>query len=327
MKTVNDNLEIVSAKNQLRLFGFENYFSSFIQLYEKEKLPNSILFSGPKGLGKSTFAYHIINYLLSKNEERKYSVKDFSIDETNLSYKLLTANVHPNFFLIENNLLEKDIKIEQVRSLSEFLNKSTYTRDLKIIMIDNVENLNLNSSNALLKAIEEPQNNTLFFIIYNSSMKILDTVKSRCTEFRFGFTKFEKVKIFESIVKQYKNKFEISEINKIIKNYYFDTPGNLVKYYLALDKANINITEDTLKCIYHFIDEYKNEKNPETLSFLCLFIEKFYNELCSNSYKNLNNRFFNQSKILKQIDEMKRFNLDEKNIFISIKDILQNEAK
>ena len=327
MKTVNDNLEIVSAKNQLRLFGFENYFSSFIQLYEKEKLPNSILFSGPKGLGKSTFAYHIINYLLSKNEERKYSVKDFSIDETNLSYKLLTANVHPNFFLIENNLLEKDIKIEQVRSLSEFLNKSTYTRDLKIIMIDNAENLNLNSSNALLKAIEEPQNNTLFFIIYNSSMKILDTVKSRCTEFRFGFTKFEKVKIFESIVKQYKNKFEISEINKIIKNYYFDTPGNLVKYYLALDKANINITEDTLKCIYHFIDEYKNEKNPETLSFLCLFIEKFYNELCSNSYKNLNSRFFNQSKILKQIDDMKRFNLDEKNIFIWVKDILQNETR
>ena len=327
MKTVNDNLEIVSAKNQLRLFGFENYFSSFIQLYEKEKLPNSILFSGPKGLGKSTFAYHIINYLLSKNEERKYSVKDFSIDETNLSYKLLTANVHPNFFLIENNLLEKDIKIEQVRSLSEFLNKSTYTRDLKIIMIDNAENLNLNSSNALLKAIEEPQNNTLFFIIYNSSMKILDTVKSRCTEFRFGFTKFEKVKIFESIVKQYKNKFEISEINKIIKNYYFDTPGNLVKYYLALDKANINITEDTLKCIYHFMDEYKNEKNPETLSFLTLFIEKFYNELYLNNNKNLNSYFFNQSKILKQIDDMQRFNLDEKNIFISIKDILQNEAK
>ena len=327
MKTTNDVLEIVSPKNQLRLFGFENYFNSFIQLYEKKKLPHSILFSGPKGLGKSTFAYHIINYLLSKNEERKYSVRDFSIAETNLSYKLLTTDVHPNFFLIENNLLEKDIKIEQVRYLSKFLNKSTYTRDLKIIMIDNAENLNLNSSNALLKAIEEPQNNTFFFIIYNSSMKILDTVKSRCTEFRFVFTKSEKVKIFESIVKQYKNKFEISEINKIIKNYYFDTPGNLVKYVQALDKANISITEDTLKCIHHFIDVYKNEKNPEILSFLCLFIEKFYNELCLSSYKNLNSRFFNQSKILKQIDEMKRFNLDEKNIFIWVKDILQNETR
>ena len=41
-------------------------------------------------------------------------------------------------------------------------------------MIDNAENLNLNSSNALLKTIEEPKNNTFFFIIYNSASKILD---------------------------------------------------------------------------------------------------------------------------------------------------------
>ena len=324
MKTTNEDIEIVPAKNQLRLFGFEDYFNFFIKLYEKKELPNSILLSGPKGLGKSTFAYHIINYLLSNNEERKYSTKDFVIDETNLSYKLLSTNVHPNFFLIENNLLEKDIKIEQIRNLLKFLNKSTYTRNLKVIMIDNAENLNLNSSNALLKAIEEPQNNTFFFIIHNSASKILDTIKSRCTEFKFAFTTSKKKNIFANIIKQYKNEFEI---NEIIENYYFDTPGNLVKYLLALDKANISITENTLKCIYHFIEKYKNEKNPETLSFLSLFIEKFYNELCLNNNKNLNSYFFNQSKILKQIDEMRRFNLDEKNIFIWIKDILQNEAK
>jgi len=283
MKTTNKDIEIVAAKNQLRLFGFEDYFNSFIKLYEKKELPNSILLSGPKGLGKSTFTYHIINYLLSKNEEKKYSTKDFVIDETNLSYKLLSKNVHPNFFLIESNLLEKNIKIEQIRNLLKFLNKSTYTRNLKIIMIDNAENLNLNSSNALLKAIEEPQNNTFFFIIHNSASKILDTVKSRCTEFKFAFTTSKKKNIFANIIKQYKNEFEI---NEIMENYYFDTPGNLVKYLLALDKTNISITENTLKCIYHFIEKYKNEKNPETLSFISLFIEKFYNELCLNNNKN-----------------------------------------
>ena len=181
MKTTNEDIEIISAKNQLRLFGFEDYFNSFIKLYEKKELPNSILLSGPKGLGKSTFAYHIINCLLSKSEERKYSIKDFIIDENNLSYKQLSANTHPNFFLIENNLLERDIKIEQIRDLLKFLNKTTYIRNLKIVLIDNAENLNLNSSNALLKAIEEPQNNTFFFIIQNNASKILDTVKSRCT--------------------------------------------------------------------------------------------------------------------------------------------------
>jgi len=324
MKTTIEDIEIMSAKTQLRLFGFEEYFNSFIKLYEKNELPNSMLLSGPKGLGKSTFAYHIINYLLSKNEEKKYSVKDFVIDETNLSYKFLTTNTHPNFFLIENNLLEKDIKIEQVRNLLKFLSKSTYTRNLKIVMIDNAENLNLNSSNALLKAIEEPQKHTFFFIIHNSASKILDTVKSRCTEFKFALNISQKKNIFAKIIMQYKSKFNINEITE---NYYFDTPGNLVKYFLALNKANISIKENTLKCIFHFIERYKNEKNPEILSFLSLFIEKFYNELYLNNNKNLNNYFLNQSRILRQIDEMKKFNLDEKNIFISIKDILQNEAK
>ena len=192
MKTANEDIEILLAKKQLRLFGFENYFNYFIKLYEKRKLPNTILLSGPKGLGKSTFAYHIINYLLSKNEEKKYSVKDFAIDKNNKSYKLLNTNTHPNFFLIENNLLEKDIKIEQVRNLLKFLNKSTYSKNLKIVMIDNAENLNLNSSNALLKAIEEPQNNTFFFIIHNNASNILDTVKSRCTEFKLTLTALKK---------------------------------------------------------------------------------------------------------------------------------------
>ena len=324
MKATNEDIEIVSPKNQLRLFGFDDYFNFFIELYEKRKLPNSILLSGPKGLGKSTFAYHIINYLLSQNEERKYSIRDFTIDKDNSSYRLLSSNIHTNFFLIENNVLEKDIKIEQVRNLVKFLNKSTYARNLKIVMIDNVENLNLNSSNALLKAIEEPKDNTFFFIINNSASNIFDTIKSRCSEFKFSLSISEKKTIFSNIIKQYKNEFVT---DTILENYYFDTPGNLVKYLLALDKENISITENTLKCIFHFIEKYKNEKNPEILSFISLFVEKFYQELCLNNNKDLNRYFLNQSRILKQIDEMKKFNLNEKNTFILIKGILQNEAK
>ena len=171
MKSITGDIEILLPIRQLCLYGYEDYFNFFIKLFEKKKMPSSLLFSGPKGIGKSTFAYHIVNYLLSRYEEKKYSIKDFVIDQNNLSYKLLSAKMHPNFFLVENNELEKDIKIEQIRDLLKFLNKTTYSRDVKIIMIDNAENLNLNSSNALLKAIEEPQDNTFFFIIHNSARK------------------------------------------------------------------------------------------------------------------------------------------------------------
>ena len=191
-------------------------------------------------------------------------------------------------------------------------------------MIDNAEKLNINSSNALLKAIEEPMNNTFFFIIHDASYKILDTIKSRCSEFKFFLSISEKKSIFKKIIRQYKS--DVST-NEIVESCYFDTPGNLLKYFLSLDNANILIGKNTLECILYFIDTYNREKNPETLSFLSLFIEKFYHELCLGNNKNLNSYFFNLSKILKQIDEMKKFNLDEKNIFIWIKDILQNEAK
>ena len=324
MKSSSEVTKILSPANQLTLYGYEEYFNFFIKLFEKKVMPNSFLLSGPKGLGKSTFAYHIFNYLFSKNEEKKYSINDFVIDQNNLSYKLLSANIHPNFFLIENNALEKVIKIEQIRNLLKFLNKSTYSRDIKIVMIDNAENLNLNSSNALLKAVEEPGMNTFFFIIHNSAFKISETIKSRCNEFKFFLNASKKKNILQNITKQYKINVEI---NKVVENYYFDTPGNLIKYFLSLNKTNININENTLECIYYFIEKYNNEKNPETLSFLTLFIEKFYNELCLYDTKNLNIYFFNQLKILKQINDMKKFNLDEKNTLILIKDILQNDAK
>ena len=110
-----------------------------------------------------------------------------------------------------------------------------------------------------------------------------------------------------------------------MENFYFDTPGNLLKYFLSLNNKNIDLNKDTLKCIFHFMDQYKNQKSLENLAFISIFIEKFFKELCHDSRGNLNNYYFTQSKILKQINNMKNFNLDEKNVFIWIKDILKNE--
>ena len=96
-------IELIEPKNQLSLFGYDAYFEAFTKLFEKKKMPHCVLLSGTKGLGKSTFIYHFINYLFSKTEKNKYSINDLIINKENLSYKLLNANTHPNFFLIENN--------------------------------------------------------------------------------------------------------------------------------------------------------------------------------------------------------------------------------
>ena len=94
----NQKIEITHPRNQLSLFGYDAYFKSFAKLFEKEEMPHCVLLSGSKGLGKSTFIYHFINYLFSKTEKNKYSINDLIINKENLSYKLLHKNTHPNFF-------------------------------------------------------------------------------------------------------------------------------------------------------------------------------------------------------------------------------------
>lgn len=318
-----ENLEILSPKKQLQLFGYDDYFNSFIKLFNKNKLPNTILLSGLKGSGKATFTYHFINYLFSCREQDKYSVSNFTINPDNKSYKSLCNNIHPNFFLLENNVNEESIKIENVRNILRFLNKSTYNSNIKIVMIDNAEYLNVNSSNALLKVLEEHNDNTFFFIIHNDSNRILDTVKSRCIQFKFFFTLSEKKNILRNIIKGYKSNFNIDKIND---NFYFDTPGNVLKYLKILGENNIDYTKDKLSFISYLIDKYKQKKESQLLIFISLMIELFYNELSLKNNKKLNIYFYNKFKIMKQINDVRKFNLDKNNLFISLQEMLKNES-
>ena len=317
-------MEILTSKLQLNLFGYDKLFNSFITLHKKNKLPNVMLLSGSKGLGKSTFAYHFINYLLSDKEENNYLVENFQINPNNSSYKLIQNNIHPNFFLLKNDLSEDNIKIDQVRNLLIFLHRSTYTKDLKIVFIDNAEFLNVNSSNALLKSLEEPSSNTFFFIIHNDASEIKETIKSRCIQFKFHLNIEEKKNIFKKIAQDYQLNFNYNDLDKF---FYFESPGNLLKYLIALKDSNFNILENNLPCILFLIDKYKTKKDSELLNLITLLIENFYNKLSLNDSNNINNYFTNKNKILYLINDMKKFNLDKKNLLITIDNILKNEAQ
>ena len=201
-KKVSDSYLKKTSKSLL-LFGYEKYFHFFINLYENKNLPNSIILTGPKGSGKSTFVYHFINYIFSKNQADTYDLLNFKINEANTNYKLLENNLHTNFFLLDNENFATEIKIEQVRKLHKFLNSSTYSKDIKVVLIDNAETLNKNSVNSLLKAIEEPKKNTFFFIMHSSSYKTLETLKSRCVEFKIHFSFEEKKKFLKIFIQIY----------------------------------------------------------------------------------------------------------------------------
>ena len=154
-------------KNQLELFEYDKEFINLINLYENKKFPTKILLSGQKGLGKCTLAYHLINYILSNDEDFPYDKDNFKISENNKSYRLIQNGSNPNFDLIDILPDKKNIDINQIRDLILKMNKSSFNSKPRFILIDNVENLNKNSSNALLKSLEEPNENIYFILIKN----------------------------------------------------------------------------------------------------------------------------------------------------------------
>jgi len=306
---------------QLNLYGYEYYFDFFDKLYHNSKLPHAVLLSGIKGLGKATFAYHYINFLLSKGEKNKYIRENLSINPNNSSFKLTSDGSHTNLFVLDSND-DENIKIEQIRKLLLFLNKTTYYKGLKIVLIDNAEKLNLNSSNALLKAIEEPSKNTYFFIINNDSHKLLNTIKSRCINFNIHFTFLEKKNIFTEIVKNYELNFTEFDLNNFLR---FDSHGNLIKYLNILKNSNLSISENYLSCISYFMELYNDKSDSKILTFLAVFIQNYYNQLSLKNSSLINRYYINLKKILYLINNMKKFHLDKKNLIFSIDKIIKNE--
>ena len=67
-------------------------------------------------MGKSTLAYHLINYILSKGEDYEYDIENFEINSNNRSYLLTQNGSNPNFNLIDVLPDKKNIDIQQIRN-------------------------------------------------------------------------------------------------------------------------------------------------------------------------------------------------------------------
>ena len=304
---------IYRPENQLILFGLKKFLNELIYLYEQKKLPNKILLSGQKGLGKCTMAYHLINYALSEGEEFSYNTNQNEINPLNRSYKLIQNNSNTNFDLIDVSSDKKNIDIDQIRKLIQKLKTSSFNNKPRFILIDNIDYLNKNAINALLKILEEPSKN-VFFILINNNKKVLATLKSRCLDFKIFLDNKES----QSICKKILGKDFSDQINNELLDYY-STPGKILNLIEFSESNSIDLKDMKLgDFLTLVIDKSYYKKDTQIKFFIYDFFELFLTRKFSSKHLDFREYF------LKQMNNIKKFNLDEESLFIEFRNKLLN---
>ena len=298
----------LQPSNQKKLYGLNNELIELINLYKNDKLPSKILLSGQKGVGKSTLAYHLINFILSQNEDFSYDLNNFSINPENKTFKLIQNKSNPNFILIDVVKDKQNIDISQIRNLKKDLEKTSFNNKPKFVLIDNIEFLNVNSINSLLKILEEPPINT-YFLLINSEKKILPTLRSRCLNFRLFLSNQKSINIMNQILNS-----DIHDLINIDLLNYYNTPGKIYNLINLATENNINLREVNLDKFLTLLIDESNYKKINSLKLLIYeFIEIYLiKKINPKNYLFVNNFF-------KKIKDTRKFNLDDETLFIEFK--------
>ena len=299
----NQITDLLHPMNSLQLFGFNEEFGKFLNLYDKHKLPKVILLTGDKGIGKFTFIFHFINYIISANSEYPYNKKNLLINSENFGYKRLISNTEQNFNYI-GSLNPGAASIEDIRNIKKSYYKSSLNNLSRFTILDDVELLNINAANALLKLIEEPSSYDYFILINNKKRDMISTLKSRSLEFKLFLDNNYKNKTLDFL----KIKFGIK---KKFLDKYLDTttPGLLIRFYYLLDQLKINENEDYLSIIKKIINDYKKNKYQINLD-LAIFLIDIKFSLLSKSNKNSLELLDVKNDITKLFFQYRNFNLN-----------------
>lgn len=225
-----------------KVIGFDREFDSILNQLLDNKLSNSLLLTGNKGIGKKYFILQIIE---------EYINKKVVSTQTQHHLSLLKNNSHPNIIIAEKEIDEKTKKlknfivIDQIRKINQFCSETSIIEDIpKFILIDCADDMNINASNALLKILEEPKLNTYFFLISHQPSSLLPTIKSRCLKINLPNHNYDN---FSNIIEISNN-----DINEETKKFLYDitngSPGLINEYefneILNIFERLINLIED-----------------------------------------------------------------------------------
>lgn len=301
----------------------------------QDKVSASYLFYGDKRVDLLSYALMFSKMIMTKDVQNDAEREKIE--------RLINNFQYPDIEIINKN--NENIKIDEVREIIYSSIESSFNSPKKIFILCGIENLRKESSNALLKILEEPPKN-VYFILLSRTLNIIPTIKSRTIKFHLSGMNNEELGVSKEIyyffdgnendILEFKSQnlslddiqFQINTVEDILqivtemKNYIsgeFTVKNSLnltVKYNKSIELIARRIRFWELENIYFFINEIENELKKEK-EFLISFLSKII-----ISAKN-----FVETEDLKNLINLKnsiRNNVNIKSVLFNFFDILQN---
>ncbi|MFV0321795.1 MAG: DNA polymerase III subunit delta' [Alphaproteobacteria bacterium] len=187
--------------------GHNDALNAFLSAWNHNKLHHAWLFCGTKAIGKAGVAHYLARFILthgqpddnsqsnlfslSETDGEQLTLADLDISFDNPEIKQYFAQSNPNFISIQRNIDAKTgkfqslINVDAIRQINQQLS-TTHNDGYRVIIIDSIDEMNINAANAILKILEEPPKQTIFFLISHNPDKLLPTIISRCRKLDFS---------------------------------------------------------------------------------------------------------------------------------------------
>lgn len=165
------------------LVGHATEEAQFASMFNSNTLHHAWLLSGPTGIGKATLAYRMIRRVLGGLPQTESAL---DIPQSDPVAQRVQSLGHGDFLLVRRPYDQKtkkiraEIPIIEARKISDFFSRKASEGGWRVCLIDSIDEMNRNATNAVLKTLEEPPEKALLILLSNAPGRLLPTIRSRC---------------------------------------------------------------------------------------------------------------------------------------------------
>jgi len=179
------------------LYGQPLAEAAFLEAVTSGRLPHGWLLTGPRGIGKATFAWRAARFLLAQPVADDAGLfgtppapTSLDTDPDHPVARRIAALSEPGLCLLrrpwdeKTKRLKTQLTVDEVRTLKSFFAMSAGGNGRRVVIVDSADEMNTSAANALLKLLEEPPRGAVLLLIAHQPARLLPTIRSRCRSLR-----------------------------------------------------------------------------------------------------------------------------------------------